>query len=153
MSDINLNFNIEDMDLDLDLDLNSSADIDLDLDLDLGRKPDTAPKPSSGSIEQDCAEELKEMENAFKDRAQAEERRKIKSTDSEYWVCLCFQTREEVEEFIRKTGWAKPDQKYIDGRKAAKAMNITLESLDNSGYGKVKVDKTYAAMSARKKAK
>lgn len=92
----------------------------------MGMKAPKKSKPGSGDIATDCAEELGEVEKGFRARAATESKRKEHVTDSEFWVCLCFQTREQVEEFLRASKLAKPTEKYIDGRKVAKALNIAL---------------------------
>lgn len=107
------------------------------------------PKKSCGDIERDCDDEVAEIESAFEARAKEESRRFAKATDSEYWVCLCFQTREEVEEFMEKSGWGNPQEKYIDGRKVADALGIEIKK-DAGGFGKVKIDRRYADMSKTK---
>lgn len=64
----------------------------------------------------------------FKARAKAEEYRRTTVTDSEYWVALCFETREQKEEFLRKLNLLDEGDKYIDGLRAAEAMGLTIES-------------------------
>lgn len=49
-------------------------------------------------------------------------------TDSEYWVCVVFQNREQREEFARKSKLLGKDDHYLDGMKLAKALNIQLET-------------------------
>ena len=70
--------------------------------------------------------ELNEVQKGFIARAKAEEARRVLTTDSEYWVCLCFQTRAQVEAFLRESGWGKPEAKYVDGRKVAAELEIAL---------------------------
>ena len=101
-----------------------------------------------GDIEGDCAAELAAVKSAFAQRADAEKERVRKATDSEYWVCLVFQTREQAEEFLRQTKWSDPDEKYVDGRRAAKHLGIDLPN-DGPPFGRPKIDQTWAAM-ARK---
>jgi hypothetical protein len=69
------------------------------------------------------------MQQGFKDRAQAEAARFKAVTDSEYWVCLCFQTRAQAEEFAAKLGLPQ-GQKYADGRSAAERLGIQIDSPD-----------------------
>lgn len=74
----------------------------------------------------ESAEELRELEDSFVGRALREEKRFEQVTDSEYWLCLCFQSREQAEAFAKETAWGSPDDKYIDGTKVAKTLGITL---------------------------
>lgn len=65
---------------------------------------------------------------AFKERAQNENARLLDATDSEFWFSVCFQTREQKEEFLKKAGLFDIGDKYIDGLKVAAKMGINLES-------------------------
>ena len=65
---------------------------------------------------------------AFKARAKAETERRQTATDSEYWVALCFETREQKEEFLEKIGMLAEGDKYVDGLELAKKLGLTLSS-------------------------
>ncbi len=79
-------------------------------------------------VEVEAEEEVSEVLQGFKQRAEREDQRFWDAVDSEYWVCLCFQTRDQKEEFLKKLGLFEMGDKYIDGIKAAKKMGVTLES-------------------------
>lgn len=64
----------------------------------------------------------------FRDRAKQEGKRLEDVTDSEYWVAVCFQTREQKDEFLLKAGLADLGDKYLDGMQVARVMGIKLES-------------------------
>jgi hypothetical protein len=72
------------------------------------------------------ADELTEVEKKFKERKNHEKKIFSDITDSEYWFCVCFQNREQKEEFLKKIGWWKIGDKYLDGMAAARASGITL---------------------------
>lgn len=47
--------------------------------------------------------------------------------DSEFWVCLCFQTRAQKEEFLRQLGHdLMVSDKYVDGIELAKRIGARL---------------------------
>ncbi|OFW58430.1 MAG: hypothetical protein A2Y75_01595 [Candidatus Solincola sediminis] len=69
-----------------------------------------------------------DMPNAFAERAKEEQRRFTQATDSEYWCCICFTTREEKEEFLKKTGLFEHGDKYLDGRVVAGVLGVELSS-------------------------
>lgn len=93
-----------------------------------------APALAQGTLEADSAAELTELQKAFKDRAKEEARRLSLATDSEYWACLCFQSREQLEAFMKVTKWDNNGQdKYIDGRKVARLMGIELPVVEFPG--------------------
>ena len=68
------------------------------------------------------------MLSGFKGRAQVENQRFLDATDSEYWFAVCFQTREQKEEFLEKLKLMEIGDKYLDGMEVAKALGIELES-------------------------
>ena len=72
--------------------------------------------------------EMSETLKSFKLQSQNETQVFNDNTESEYWVCLCFQSRAQVEEFLTKTGWGQPTDKYIDGLDVSQKINITIES-------------------------
>lgn len=87
------------------------------------REPEAEPDIDP---ESDSARELALLEDSFKGRALREQARFDLVTDSEYWCCLCFQTREQVEAFLAATGWAPREEKYIDGVAVAKALGVAI---------------------------
>ena len=48
------------------------------------------------------------------------------ATDTEYWVALCFQTREQKEQFLHLMGWFELGDKFIDGMQAAERAGVVL---------------------------
>lgn len=100
----------------------------------------------TGKMETDAKAELDEVAKGFRERRDQEAKRRKKATDSEYWVCLCFQTREQVEAFLEATRWAGSDAKYIDGQQVAKKLGVKLPA-DDVGYSKLKKpDDRYARL-------
>lgn len=134
------------------LDLGGSIDLDLDIDINLDLSginkiaDPLADYEYSGDVEKDAAVEMSVVKAGFIERAKAEAKRQQKATDSEYWLCLCFQSRAQVEAFLKATRWAKAQEKYIDGLKVAKAIGVTLPA-ESSSFGSVKIDKTFADLS------
>ena len=54
-------------------------------------------------------------------------REKIKSTtDSGYWCCLCFESREQKEAFLEGLGISDLGDMYIDGLEAARRLKVDL---------------------------
>ena len=83
---------------------------------------------------------------AFKARAKAEQARFALATDTEYWVGLCFQTREQKEHFLREAKLLQHGDKYIDGALLAKRMGITLPVAEVPYNVSAKVDAKFAAL-------
>lgn len=96
--------------------------------------------------EQVAVKETSAVLEAFKARAKAEQARFALATDTEYWVGLCFQTREQKEHFLREAKLLQHGDKYIDGALLAKRMGITLPVAEVPYNVSAKVDKKFAAL-------
>jgi hypothetical protein len=80
------------------------------------------------ALEAQAASEVSEVLAAIKAGERSNDQRFDDATDSEYWFCICFQTREQKEEFLNLVGWTEIGDKYLDGMKVAKAMGLKLTS-------------------------
>lgn len=96
--------------------------------------------------EEVAVKETSAVLQAFIARSKAEQERYLLATDSEYWVGLCFQTREQKEHFLREAKLLQAGDKYIDGALLAKKMGIELPSAAVPYNVSAKVDAKYAAL-------
>lgn len=80
----------------------------------------------TGDPEIDSKNDLAELQNGFKLRAKLESDRFRLATDSEYWACICFQTREQKEHFLKILSIIDLGDKYLDGQMVAKRLGIEL---------------------------
>lgn len=94
---------------------------------------DDAPSPDEDDgpirpdvVERMAAEEVSEILEGFRARERTEQQRFEDATDSEYWIALCFQTREQKEQFLHEMGWFELGDKFIDGMLAAERAGVTL---------------------------
>jgi hypothetical protein len=99
-------------------------------------------KLEPGQAEAEAAAEASEMLEGFRQRAKNEEQRIYEATDSEYWFCICFQIREQKEEFLRKLGWYEMGDKYLDGVLLAERLGIQLTT-PTPPIRQIKFDKSY----------
>ena len=104
---------------------------------------------STGSPEIDAAEQeaamLAALNNKEIKKAIAD---KIKlTTDSEYWVALCFETRAQKEAFLKALAVFQQGDKYLDGLEVAKRMGIALPSANFPYRPEAKPDKKLNALS------
>ena len=93
----------------------------------------------TGNDEVDAAQEFNEAQKIFHQRNKDEQERFRLATDSEYWACLVFQTREQKEAFLNYMKWIRHGDKYIDGVKVAREMNVPIPSAQvpyNTSEGK-----------------
>ena len=96
-------------------------------------------------LEKSTIAELNEVEKGFRERMKQENSRFRDMCDTEYWFCVCFTSREQREEFMRKAG-LPTDEKYIDGREMAKAFRKSIKTPDIEiaqiqAFGKEYVDR------------
>lgn len=98
-----------------------------------------------GNAATDSLAEMSVVESEFKARAKEENKRFIEATDSEYWIALCFQTRAQKEEFLEKLKLIDLGDKYLDGLKVAKRLNVDIES-PTPADRKFKVDKVWDSL-------
>jgi hypothetical protein len=108
------------------------------------------PEPT-GDTEADAKADLDALAGGFRERAKAEARRFELATDSEYWCCLCFQTREQKEAFLGALNLLLHGDKYIDGRVVAKQLGITLPAADVPFNTSAKVDPTWVEFIDKKR--
>jgi len=93
----------------------------------------------TGNTEQDLKQEFNEIQKGFMERNKKEQERFKLATDSEYWCCLVFQTREQKEQFLHAMKWMVHGDKYIDGVKVAKQLDVSLTPAEvpyNTSEGK-----------------
>ncbi len=118
------------------------------------RKPTGAPpiydtEPEFGAEatipEVQAAEEVSELLKGFRERAAREQTRYEDATDSEYWVAVCFQTREQKDEFLQKSGLLSLGDKYLDGLKVARKLGISIES-PTPPMPKLRIDRRLAQL-------
>lgn len=95
-------------------------------DAEDGQQP--ASGGGTGNTEVDALAEQSAVLVAFQQRAAREDERFWDSVDSEYWFAVCFQTREQKEEFISALNIDDLGDKYIDGMELAKRLKIQLQS-------------------------
>lgn len=97
----------------------------------------------TGDVETDSKNDLTELQAAFRKRVESENNRLDLTTDSEYWVALCFTTRGQKEEFLRKLNLIQFGDKYLDGERVAKELGIELEDAQMKYQISDKIDKDY----------
>lgn len=105
------------------------------------------PPEQSGDAEADSAADLNALQSGFRARAGDDQARKRIATDSEFWACICFNSRAQKEAFIAALGLTSLGDKYIDGLKAASLLGIGLPASDIVVNGSPRVDPTWASMS------
>lgn len=81
----------------------------------------------TGEIEHDMNLQTSEALSAAIDARKAlEDRFRVAQSDG-FYFCLCFQSEEQKEDFLRKAGWEDlAEDRYINGLEIARRMNIEI---------------------------
>ena len=107
------------------------------------------PDPT-GDAEVDSLADLDAVQEGFRKRASNEAKRFELSTDSEYWACLCFQSREQCNAFLKALDLLHIGDKYLDGVKVAEKLGVVLPPADVPYNTSERIDKTWLEMSGFK---
>jgi len=86
--------------------------------------PSEAGKSSPEKRERELSETLQKLKASLKNERDVF----LENVDSEYWFCVCFQTREQKEEFLEKMKWLDLGDKYLDGLEVAERQELKLDN-------------------------
>lgn len=81
---------------------------------------------NTGDAEADSMADLDAVQAGFRKRAADDASRKALATDTEYWACLCFQTRAQKDAFLAALDLLSIGDKYLDGREVAKKLGVEI---------------------------
>ena len=83
-----------------------------------------------GDLEEDARAEVSAaLATILAERKQKRDAYRLMA-DTEYWCCICFQSRAQKEEFLQKMGWLPFGDKYLDGLKIAELAGLDIEPID-----------------------
>ncbi|MBF6333335.1 hypothetical protein [Nocardia transvalensis] len=82
---------------------------------------------STGDLEADVKAELDALGKGLSGASKQWAEKFAAMNDSEYWIAICFRSREQKEEFLRKAELTELGDKYLDGEKAAEILGIELD--------------------------
>jgi 23S rRNA G2445 N2-methylase RlmL len=88
-----------------------------------------AEVPYGQGIEADADHELSALLKGFQERAKQEQDRFVLATDSEFWFCVGFQSREQKDLFLKALNWLQYGDKYLDGTLIAQREGIDLPAV------------------------
>lgn len=100
------------------------------------------PEPT-GDVEKDSYADLGAVQKGFRDAIKREDKRFELATDSEYWFCVCFQTREQKEFLLKAMELFEHGDKYLDGQILAQKLGIKLPDASVPYRTEGKIDKAY----------
>jgi hypothetical protein len=75
------------------------------------------------NMEQDA----QQVKSAFLQGITEKQKQMAQDSDTEFFVCIAFQNREQKEDFLKKKGWIKYGDKYYAGVDIAKHENVEIK--------------------------
>lgn len=118
----------------IDVDLSLDGDLSLDFkSFDLDGEEDLDPK--GRTIAQQANDEIEDLKlelNAYKAARENEIQQYSDITDSEFWFCVCFASREDKATFLQAIGLFEEQDKYVDGYKLAEAFNERMVAVNKN---------------------
>jgi len=101
----------------------------------LGEPPaESVDNPLDGLQQTDDIQATADNEVSAMLQAILDERKRLRdqyrlAADTEYWVALCFQSREQKEQFLTALQWLEHGDKYLDGLLCARSLGIEIEPI------------------------
>jgi hypothetical protein len=81
-------------------------------------------------LEASATNEMTEIVRQIKEQKKALQDRFRVARDPDYWLALCFQSHEQRDEFLQKSGWAAPDTKYLNGLEIAARLGVSVSPIE-----------------------
>jgi hypothetical protein len=84
-----------------------------------------------GDLQDDADTTMSEALRAVIERKKASMERFRVASDPEFYFCVCFQSREQKEDFLKKAGWESIGDggRFLNGLEVARRLNIGIEVL------------------------
>jgi hypothetical protein len=67
--------------------------------------------------------EIRERRKAANDRFRV-------ARDPDYYLVLCFQSHDQRNEFLAKSGWGPPDERYLNGLEIARRLDVGVQPIE-----------------------
>ncbi len=80
-------------------------------------------------LEASADAEMSEILRQIKERRKAQNDRFRIARDPRYFVVLCFQSHDQVNEFLRKSDWAEEDTVYLNGLEIARRLGVDVQPI------------------------
>lgn len=106
--------------------LKKRNDPDFDTIFDDGDDNPLADVEMVGDLQEDMDAGMSEALRQIIERKKATQERFRVATDPEFFFCVCFQSRDQKDEFLRLIKWDDLGDKYINGLEIARRMEIPI---------------------------
>ena len=81
----------------------------------------------TGDIEENATREVDIVLDELLAQRRAQKERWRTTNDDEFWVAVCFQSRQQKEDFLQRAGWEQFGDKYLDGLRLAAHLGVSIE--------------------------
>ncbi len=81
-------------------------------------------------LEASATAEMSELVRQIKEKRQADRDRFRVLREPDYFVVLCFQSRDQRNEFLAKSEWAEEDTKYLNGLEICRRLGIDVQPIE-----------------------
>ena len=85
---------------------------------------------SAGDVEGNATKEMSEILKQLTERRKAQRDLFRVARDPDYFICLCFQSHEQRNEFLAKSGWGEADERYINGLQVCRLLGIDVQPIE-----------------------
>lgn len=87
---------------------------------------------NKNDLEASADSEMSEILRQIIERRKALRDRFRVAGDTDYWVALCFQTSEQRDEFLEKSGWGARGTRYLNGLEISGRINVDIKPIELS---------------------
>lgn len=105
------------------------TDPDFDSVFDDGDDNLFADAALTGDLQEDADTTMSEALRQIIERKKATQERFRVATDPEFYFLVCFQSREQKEEFLNKADWIDLGERFLNGLDVARKMNIDIAAI------------------------
>ena len=91
--------------------------------------PLEAVEYDANDLETSAEREMSEVVKQIKADKQARYERFRIARDPHYYVVLCFQSHEQRDEFVEKTGWATVGERFVNGLDVARKLGVDVKPI------------------------
>lgn len=81
-------------------------------------------------LERSANAEMSEiLKQIIEDKKALQDRFRV-ARDPDYWVALCFQSREQRDEFLEKTGWGESGTRFLNGLDISRRVGAEISPIE-----------------------
>lgn len=82
------------------------------------------------NLEVSATAEMNEIGKKIMENKRASQERFRLENETDYWLALCFQSQAQRDDFLSKTGWGDPGDRYINGLDVARRIGADVQPIE-----------------------